>query len=67
MDIYKMFLYGTVMICVTFLSRLLLKKWLPRFTYVLMWYIAALRLIIPFEIKFSLAPGKPQLRMRQRM
>ena len=55
MDIYKMFLYGTVMICVTFLSRLLLKKWLPRFTYVLMWYIAALRLIIPFDIKFSLS------------
>lgn len=55
MDIYKMFLYGTVMICVTFLSRLLLKKWLPRFTYVLMWYISALRLIIPFEIKFSLS------------
>ena len=55
MDIYKMFLYGTVMICVTFLSRLLLKKWLPRFTYVLMWYIAALRLIIPFDIKFCLS------------
>lgn len=55
MDIYKMFLYGTVMICVTFLSRLLLKKWLPRFTFVLMWYTAALRLIIPFEIKFSLS------------
>lgn len=54
MDIYKMFLYGTVMVFVTFLSRLLLKKWLPRFTYVLMWYIAALRLIIPFDIKFSL-------------
>lgn len=50
-----MFLYGTVMICVTFLSRLLLKKWLPRFTFVLMWYTAALRLIIPFEIKFCLS------------
>lgn len=55
MSIHKMFIYGTFMIVATILFRFLLKDRIPRFTYVLMWYIAAIRITVPFEIKFPLS------------
>lgn len=59
MDIYKMFIYGTVMIFITLLARISLKRFIPRFAFVIMWYLSAVRLIVPFDIRFRFSAYSP--------
>lgn len=50
MNLLLMSLYGGILIGVTLLLRALFKNRLPRITFLILWGIALLRLLIPFSI-----------------
>ncbi len=62
MDLLSMSKMGAVLIVVIVLLRLLFKKHLPRRAFLVLWLIAALRLLLPFSVSspvsvYNLTPG----------
>ena len=53
MHIVDMILSGSCMILVTLLLRKLLLYRLPKDTFVLMWLLAAFRLLLPLDLPFQ--------------
>jgi len=59
MPLYLMMFYGSVMILVIFMLRLLLKNRLPKFVFPFLWGLALLRLLVPFSLSSPLSMQSP--------
>lgn len=61
MPIYLMAMYGSIMIAVVLLLRVLLKNKLPRFVFPKLWGLALIRLLVPFSLSSPISAPVPEL------
>ena len=59
MPFYLMALYGSIMIVMVFILRVLLKNKLPKFVFPVLWSIVLLRFLVPFSVSTPLSISVP--------
>ena len=59
MPFYLMALYGSIMIVIILILRLLLKYRLPKFVFPVLWSLVLLRFLVPFSISIPLSVPVP--------
>ena len=55
MPFILMMFYGSVMILIVLLFRILLKKKLPKFVFPILWCVVLVRLLVPFSLSSPLS------------